>query len=303
MAENPTTAGWPQTPDGQIDWETVFEHPDTGFIPLIMQAPSAAALRKSTVFVIRAIYGDEESAGEVEGFVAEINGMLPDEVPVEMLPKLSEAVASILRDIKVDRIRRSEAPPLPPDPPKKRVPPRGAIKRKPKRGIAPAQIIAAVMFAAVILGGGGYGTYFYFFMEHGDSDALRAKRLIVQMEAAADGAGPEQHEFGWPLTVERRAGLIGVTATGLPVHACLSAAWHFVNRQDSNIIINDRMPERVGPSILERFCEERGRTAKLLWLSKDPNAQAVDQAETQTETQTETQGDNQSSNQGEGQTE
>jgi len=280
MAKNPTSPQWPQTPDGEVDWETVFEHPDTGFIPLIMQAPSAAALRKSTVFVIRSIYGNDTSEDEVQGFIAEIDGMLPDEVPPEMLPKLSEAVASILRDIKMDRVRRSVAPPTPPAPKKKARPPRGAVKKKPaKRGLAPAQIIAIFFAVAVVSGGSGYGIYHYFFQEHIDTDGERASRLIAEMEAAALGNGPEKHEFGWPLTVEHRAGLIGVTATGLPVHACRSAAWYFVNQPASNVVINDRMPERVGPSVLERFCSEHGRTAKLLWLSKEPVAEATDTAD------------------------
>ena len=270
MVTNPTTPQWPQTPEDEIDWEIVFEHPDTGFIPLIMQAPSAAALRKSTIFIIRSIYGDDTSEIEIDDFITEINSMLPDEVPVEMLPKLADAVASILRDIKIDRIHRSVAPPEPrpaPGPP-----PRGAVKKSAEKTPAFARIIALLFVMAFVGGGGGYGIYHYAFKDNFSEETLRAHRLIVEMEAASRGEGPETHEFGWPLTVEHRAGLIGVTATGLPLRACFSAAWHFVNVASSIVIINVRLPERTDPGILKRFCSERGRTAKLLWLSKDPAA-------------------------------
>lgn len=265
MAER-SDPGWPKTGDGVIDWETVFEHPKTGFIPLVLQAPSAAALRKSTIFIIRSIYANEDSAAEVEGFVAEIEGMLPDEVPPALLPKLADAVIVILRDIKTDRVRRSQTPPTPPVAAPRRTPRSG--KKARRKGWAPAQIIAALAVAVILLGGSGGAAYYYLILDHDDTMAQRSERLIAEMEGAAAGSGPENHEFGWPLTVERRAGLIGVTATGLPVAACVNAAWHFVNA-GGNVVINDRMPDKVAPSVLKLFCEEHGRTAKLLWLSKD----------------------------------
>ena len=251
----------------------MFEHPETGFISLIAQAPSAAALRKSTIFIIRSIYSEDEAAAELDYFVTEIEGMLPDDVPPAMLPKLAEAVTSILRDIKTDRIRRSIAPPEQPEPP---VRPRGVVKKRKKASWAPAQIIAAV-FAFVVLGGGGAGlVYYYGFLDHSNEMTVRTKKLIAEMELAAAGQGPDHHEFGWGLNVEHRAGLIGVTAIGLPVEACTSAAWYFVNR--GNVVINDRMPEKVAPSLLKRFCEEKGQRAKLLWLSEEPAAPPQDQA-------------------------
>ncbi|MEQ8667204.1 MAG: hypothetical protein RIC16_15910 [Rhodospirillales bacterium] len=265
MAER-SSPTWPHTPDGKIDWETVFEHPETGLISLITRAPSAAALRKSTVFVIRSVYSEDESATELKYFVREIEGMLPDDLPPAMLPKLSEAVASILRDIKLDRIRRSETPPVV-ESAKSSVPPRGVVRKRPRSAWSPAQIIAAVFAVLLVVGGGAGATYYYGFMDHEVAMTARIKKLIAEMESAAAGQGPDHHEFGWGLTVERRAGLIGVTAVGVPVDACTSAAWYFVNR--GNVVINDRMPEKVAPSVLKRFCGEKGQRAKLLWLSED----------------------------------
>lgn len=281
MASDSTTSSWPRTRDGAIDWETVFEHPDTGFIPLIMQAPSAAALRKSTIFVIRSIYGDETSEDEVQGFIAEIDGMLPDEVPPPMLPKLAEAVASILRDIKTDRMRRSPVPPPSPtnDSPTKpkRVKPRGVVKRKPpKQKLAAAQWLGIGLAVLVVGGGAGYGGYAYL-NPTVNEELVRTEKLIDEMTAAKAGGGPDTHEFGWALTVEKRGGLIGVTANGIPVGPCVAIAWHFVNEPDSNVLINDRLPEKFGPSILKKFCQERGTSAKVLWLSKDPNPGGVDE--------------------------
>ncbi len=257
----------------------MFEDANTGLIPLIGQAKSPAALRKSTLFVLQTVYADEEPPDAFADFEDELSAILPDDLPPSALPKVAGVVAGMLRLIKDERIRReavaaeirAEAAA------RRRKKSAGNGKRGPSRSRnrwAPAQIIAAALALVVVAGGGAGAAYYYFFMDHGAMPGARVKKLVVEMELAKVGKGPATHEYGWPLTVEHRAGLIGVTAVGVPVEACTSAAWYFVNQPDSNIVINDRLPERVGPSALKRFCSEKGQNAKLLWLSKDPAAQA-----------------------------
>ena len=43
-------------PGGSIDWDIVFDHPQEGFIPLILQANSLRALEQSTRFVIDRLF-------------------------------------------------------------------------------------------------------------------------------------------------------------------------------------------------------------------------------------------------------
>jgi len=274
MAGRRTNSAWPRTEDGRTDWEAVFEHPDTGFIALVTQAKTPAALRKSTVFIIQALYAEGDAPKSVRGFEAELGAMLPDDLPPAALPKVATAVEAILRQIKDERVRRDESDGDRVEKPagassSSRKP--GGRRKPPREKWVPAQIIAAVFALVVLIGAGAGGFYYYFVMDPGDLPGARAKQLIAEMEQASVGAGPDHHVFGWPLTVDRRAGLIGVTAAGVPNDVCASVAWYFVNR--GNVVINDRMPEKAGPMVLKRFCDEKGQTAKLLWLSKDPAAQ------------------------------
>jgi len=56
MGANMGKAAWPKTPDGTTDWEVVFEDPQTGFIQLIAQSPSAETLRLTTTVVIDKLF-------------------------------------------------------------------------------------------------------------------------------------------------------------------------------------------------------------------------------------------------------
>ena len=99
---------WPQTPGGTTDWEVVFEDSQSGLIPMILQAKTAHALRESTLVVIRQLYTRKDDPPEVERFTRELDGLIPDDTPSTSLPKVSEGVTAILRQIKTERIRKAE---------------------------------------------------------------------------------------------------------------------------------------------------------------------------------------------------
>jgi len=105
---NENLPSWPETTDGRIDWEKVFEDPETGLITVITRARSPVALRKSTVFVIEAIYAQGSAPLEIEKFTAELELMLPDNLPGSALPNVAEAVTTVLREIKQERIRQED---------------------------------------------------------------------------------------------------------------------------------------------------------------------------------------------------
>jgi len=251
-----------------------------GLIALITQARSPAALRKSTALVIEAIYAREGAPPEIMGFADELASMLPDDLPNSALPKVAAAICQVMREIKDERIRREhgdsdssgddfgidfgdEDDTDENDAQKKKG---GRKDKKNKDRLSVRMMIFGGLALLLSLSGIGGGTYYYFFMEHEPTMGERTKILIEQMSQAAEGKGPERHVFGWALTVETRAGLTGVTAVGVPAGACASAAWYFVNR--GNVLINDQLPEKIAPSLLKRFCEEKGQRAKLTWVSK-----------------------------------
>ena len=271
---------WPQTTTGETDWETVFENPQTGFIALIVQARSPAALRQSTELVIKSIYAHDDAPPEIAGFVDKLGHMLPDDLPDSDLSKAITAITTVLREIKDDRIRQERDRANIDDfddldfgedhdddnaSKKKAKKPRkqkkaGKSKKSKRRGGNLVVIFASLTLLLGLFGGGGY----YYYVLHREPDLTRV--LIDQMTQAAKGNSLDQHVFGSPLIVENRAGLTGVTVEGIPAKTCASIAWYFANR--GNVLINDRMPEKASPNVLKNFCEAKGERAKLTWLSK-----------------------------------
>jgi len=291
---NENASAWPQTASGEIDWESAFENPQTGLIALIVQARTPAALRKSTTLVIKSIYAHDGAPPEIAGFVDELEHMLPDDLPESALPKITTAITTVLREIKDDRIRQQADHATLDDfedaddlgdgddedtagktrwwnrkKKKSRKPhkPTKPTKRGKRRKGGFVVIFASLVLLICLSVGGVY----YYYVIGRDPDLTRV--LIDQMAQAAKGDGPDRHVFGWPLTVEKRSGLVGVTAEGVPSGACASAAWYFVNR--GNVLINDKMPGKASPTVLRQFCEEKGQRAKLTWLSKQVPAATI----------------------------
>ncbi|MDD9876018.1 MAG: hypothetical protein OXR84_01105, partial [Magnetovibrio sp.] len=98
---------WPTLADGSTDWEAVFEDPQSGLIPLITQAQTAPALRECAIVVVRQLHTRKKDPDVVAGFVAQLEEMVPDNLPAGALPKVAGAIAGVLRQIKEDRIRRA----------------------------------------------------------------------------------------------------------------------------------------------------------------------------------------------------
>ncbi|MCW8916218.1 MAG: hypothetical protein OQK24_10240 [Magnetovibrio sp.] len=95
---------WPQTEDGTTDWEIVFEDPETGFIQLVAQSPSADILRQTTTVVIEKLFtrrGDEE---EVVSLKAQLEAILTSG---KDLDAQQTGVSFLLRQIKDTRIEKA----------------------------------------------------------------------------------------------------------------------------------------------------------------------------------------------------
>lgn len=100
---------WPQTPDGTIDWETVFEAPDAGIIPMLSQAPNKQILHKISTTVIRQLFTRKNDAIEVERFLKELDVYLGETEGSEDLPVMRESIINLLRRIKAGRIEKAAA--------------------------------------------------------------------------------------------------------------------------------------------------------------------------------------------------
>lgn len=100
---------WPQTPDGTIDWETVFENPETGIIPALTSANTKEILHKGTVAVVKQLFTRKNDEIQVESFLKELNYILKETEGSEDLPAMRDSIISLLRRIKDGRVEKAAA--------------------------------------------------------------------------------------------------------------------------------------------------------------------------------------------------
>lgn len=104
MGANMGKAAWPKTPDGTTDWEVVFEDPQTGFIQLIAQSPSAETLRLTTTVVIDTLFTRRGDETEVARLKNQLESILNEP---DGIAKQQAGVSGLLRQIKDARIEKA----------------------------------------------------------------------------------------------------------------------------------------------------------------------------------------------------
>ena len=107
MADMSAAAGkaaWPRTPDGTTDWEVVFEDPQTGFIQLVAQSPSADVLRLTATVVIDKLFTRRGDETEVARLKNQLDSILaaPDDIAAKQT-----GVSDLLRQVKDARIEKA----------------------------------------------------------------------------------------------------------------------------------------------------------------------------------------------------
>ncbi len=100
---------WPQTPEGAIDWETVFEHPESGIIPALSKAQTNETLHKGAVAVVRQLFTRKNDSAEVGKVLKELDQILHKAEKPEDLPKMQASINALLRRIKDDHIEKAAA--------------------------------------------------------------------------------------------------------------------------------------------------------------------------------------------------
>jgi len=100
-------SSWPKFADGTTDWGAVFEDPETGLIPLIVQAKSKEFLRQCAGVVIRDLFTRDNDQPEVERLTTHLDSVLA--TAGEDIETAKASVSSLLREIKQDRIAQAKA--------------------------------------------------------------------------------------------------------------------------------------------------------------------------------------------------
>ena len=279
----PDKSTWPKLPSGTIDWETVFEDPAKGLIPLISRAHTANALREMTILVIKKLYARKDDPAEVERFVVQFSEMLPDNTSDLAFPKILEAVISILRQVKDERIRiadeytREKALKQEADDQDNQE--RKSAERSERRirhqahelmeeqeSERKTRRIIIIGLSLLVVGVIGGAAFFMLKEKAAPTPQELSLQFIEQMKDAAVREPLGTHVFGGSLRIGQSAGRNFIAATSVPLEACKSAAWVLLNR--GTIVINGVLPSRISPGILKELCEQGGSQASLTWFPK-----------------------------------
>lgn len=268
--EKPVKQTWPKTPDGVTDWEAVFEDSETGLIPLITQAQSSAALTESTIVVIEKLMVRETDPAEIEKFKAELTRLMHDDTAKENLPRITETVAAILRQIKEERKENAAEFKEGEKRAKGEMRAKGEDRRK--RGDKRKRVTGKNFFSGSALVWGvpliavaiGIATYLTLAGLGSQEELSPVMRLIEEMKRVAMGEKLDTHAFGGALRTGTKDGRRYVAAEKISPKACASAGWVFANR--GTIFINGVFPTRVAPNLLAGLCARDGSLATLTWF-------------------------------------
>jgi hypothetical protein len=256
---------WPKTKSGCIDWETAFENSENGLLSFIMKAKSPKALRESSLAIVSQLYTRKDDPHQVEILESELHRLIPENSTIDDMPRLSDLVIYLLRDVKDQCIKKAEEydeyKDLLPDE-NKRDAAKRALKTKQHARPTGSWLITggsiACVIAALVL-----GTILFL---PGAQDEDKRDILIEQMETISATSSNFIHIYNGRILVDVKNGKVSVTAMNIPVDVCAGVAWHFMNR--GKVVINNVIPFRSSPNILEKYCNLVPSGASITWIPK-----------------------------------
>lgn len=93
--------------DETTNWEEVFEDPEKGLVPLIMQAQSPEALKQTAHLVIRKLHSRKGDERHLAKFAEALENLIPVDALENDIAVLQIGVKKLLRQIKKDRQRKA----------------------------------------------------------------------------------------------------------------------------------------------------------------------------------------------------
>ncbi|MBT3550179.1 MAG: hypothetical protein HOO19_16170 [Rhodospirillaceae bacterium] len=255
---------WPKTATGNIDWELLFEDPETGLVPYIEAATAPMTLRLNAVQVIQSLFTRKDDEGEIERLSEEINELIPDDMPENRFPVIAGAVVQAMREIKNYRIRKAEEFDAQKEEGSERRGERGQHSIKKllrRRNMVIAGSVAASLAAAAA-----------FFMlapvEKKVEAANLSHGLLAQMQYAVSGGGPTKHIYGGTLRSELQLGNIAVIAAGVPKSACFEVGTGLADT--GRVMINSLSPKLgMGGGTnksIEQICNKASPKITFRWV-------------------------------------
>lgn len=254
---------WPKTATGNVDWETLFEDPETGLIAYIENAGVPLTLRVNAVQVIQSLFTRKDDGDEVDRLSSEISELIPDEMPKERFPIIARAVVQAMREIKDQRIKKALAY-------DRQKEAGGSERRGAKaKGLSIKKLIhrrqtymaGGIAASLIILAAAAY--LFIPWPKKAETANL-SRGLLVQMEYAATGGAPATHVYGGPLRSERKLGDVAVVAGGVPKSACVEVGASLAST--GRLMINSLRPEGRNRPAVARLCNKVGSRITFRWV-------------------------------------
>jgi hypothetical protein len=258
-------ASWPKTPAGTVDWETVFEHPETGLMAQIARAETPQALREQAIVIIKQLFsrkGDEADAAKLTG---ELTDLIADTMPADRLALVHYAVAATFREIKTFRQKKAAEYEL------AKANKSGATERR-TAGKSPQSIKQALarkkqrrmliaIISVLVIAGIGAGAWFY----------LRAPKhpprtdlvLLQQIRSAAAGGTAPTHVYGGAIQTRRYLGDITVTAENVPIDACITLGVNLANH--GTFAVNGDLLAHGGANEARALCRAATAPIRITW--------------------------------------
>ncbi len=246
----PDPKSWPKNPSGTVDWETVFEHAETGFLTIVARAETPVVLRETSLAIIRQLFSRKGDEDETARLVAELNDIVSEDLPPAQLKVVADAIVRTLRGIKEFRQKKAaeyekekaeKAAQEAADAKSGKAPaakqPTDSERRKASQAQASIKkaleqkkkqrtlMLSALAVAAIA---GAVGGYFYF---RTPPLPTRADLILLeQMKSAATGNAAKTHVYGGVLQARRYLGTISVIADNIPVEACVTLGLNLANK-------------------------------------------------------------------------
>jgi len=259
-------ANWPKTPAGTVDWETVFEHPETGLLAQIARAETPQALREQAIAIIRQLFsrkGDEADAAKLAG---ELTDLITDELPTDRLALVHYGVAATFREIKTFRQKKAaeyelaKATKAAPGAERRTA---GKSPQSIKQTLARKKRRLMLMATASVVAilGVGAGAYFYL---RGPAHPQRTDLILLQqMRSAAAGGTAPTHIYGGAIQTRRYLGDITITAENVPVDACITLGINLANQ--GNFAVNGDLLSHGASDVAGAICRAASVPMRISW--------------------------------------
>ncbi len=92
-----------------MDWDAVFEDPETGLIGLINKAQTPEVLREVTVVVIEKLFSRRNDGPNREKFLKRTRRIVSEDAAAEDLDALKDGITTLLHSIRDDRKKKAAA--------------------------------------------------------------------------------------------------------------------------------------------------------------------------------------------------